>query len=776
MSRTFTSTEAFPTQAQEPLRDAQLRTNLRNATTTIRRKRAQVVGELPDWQALRDRGAALKDHSLANLDALLAELEHNVTERGGVVHWAQTAADANAIVTALVKETGESSVVKIKSMTTAEIELNTALENAGIDSYETDLAELIVQLGDDLPSHILVPAIHRNRSQIKEIFTTSMGRSGLAAPAELTDDPVALASAARAHLRNRFFSARVAVSGANFLVAETGSLVIVESEGNGRMCLTLPETLISVVGIDKVIPDWQSLETFLQLLPRSSTGERMNPYTSIFTGVTQGDGPQNFHLVLLDNGRSQALSDRVGRDVLRCIRCSACLNVCPVYERTGGHAYGSPYPGPIGAVLVPQLRRGRRSPLERSLPYASTLCGACYEVCPVKIDIPKILVHLRSEVVDDTRNVHPLNPELLAMSAVRSVMASPARFHSARRIAASGSQFARRFSLRRLPPPLNAWTDSRDLPISTETSFREWFRSTHPESVDQTSPLPRSGTTSPTDSGGFFRIARRASRSFLAARIRDLRGAHTDTANVTSPTVTIASAPSASTASSPKASQGRTAILASIQQSLSALSVNDNQTTYDTLPDLSSSSLPPIRRSGTLSTQARMDQLIDRLEDYKATVWTVTDDAPLPQIVREIVETLNVATLVIPGDLDRTWIAAVNSEILSDLEEIPRDRLESASATLSACALAISETGTIVLDGGIGQGRRILSLLPDHLIVVVHGDQICEVVPEAVSLLTPTRPQTWISGPSATSDIELIRVEGVHGPRRLDVIIVPPTQ
>lgn len=241
-------------------------------------------------------------------------------------------------------------MVKVKSMATQEIGLNEHLEAQGIAAFETDLAELIVQLGHDKPSHILVPAIHRNRSEIREIFSREMPDAG-----ELSDDPRVLAMAARAHLRRKFLTARVAISGANFGVAETGTLAVVESEGNGRMCLTLPETLITVMGIEKIVPTFADLEVFMQLLPRSSTAERMNPYTSMWTGVHPGDGPQEFHLVLLDNGRTRVLADEVGRAALHCIRCSACLNVCPVYERTGGHAYGSVYPGPIGAILSPQL-------------------------------------------------------------------------------------------------------------------------------------------------------------------------------------------------------------------------------------------------------------------------------------------------------------------------------------------------------------------------------------------------------------------------------------
>ncbi len=350
MSGTFLGMPGnFPENAAKAVQDSQLRYNLRKATHTIRGKRANVVGELPDWTELRAAGKAIKDETLRHLDRYLIQLEEAVTRAGGHVHWARDAAEANRIVADLVKATGESEVVKVKSMATQEIELNEALAEQGITAYETDLAELIVQLGDDFPSHILVPAIHRNRAEIREIFLDKMPET----PPGLTDEPAALAEAARLHLRERFLRSKVAISGANFMVAETGTLVVLESEGNGRMCLTLPETLISVVGIEKLVPAWRDLEVFLQLLPRSSTGERMNPYTSMWTGAVEG---QDFHLVLLDNGRTGVLADEVGRQALRCIRCSACLNVCPVYERAGGHAYGSVYPGPIGAILTPQLR------------------------------------------------------------------------------------------------------------------------------------------------------------------------------------------------------------------------------------------------------------------------------------------------------------------------------------------------------------------------------------------------------------------------------------
>ncbi len=464
---------SFPDAARTALADSQLRHNLSHATGTIRAKRARVVAEVDDWEQLRRSAEAIKTATMARLDEHLVDLERAVTARGGVVHWARDANDANRIVTELVRATGETEVVKVKSIATQEIGLNEALADAGIAAYETDLAELIVQLGDDWPSHILVPAIHRNRSEIREIFLREM----VDVDPALTDDPPVLAEAARKHLRAKFLSAKVAVSGANFAIAETGTTMVVESEGNGRMCLTLPETLITVMGIEKLLPTWRDLEVFMQLLPRSSTGERMNPYTSAWTGVTEGDGPQAFHLVLLDNGRTNVLSDRVGRSALHCIRCSACLNVCPVYERTGGHAYGSVYPGPIGAVLSPQLTGVEDN---ASLPYASSLCGACFDACPVRIDIPSILVDLRRRHVEEAAAASRVPPaEQLVMAAAAWTMGDPGRWRRAGRAGRLGRLLSRRRGrISALPPPLSGWTASRDLPAPPTETFRDWWSRT----------------------------------------------------------------------------------------------------------------------------------------------------------------------------------------------------------------------------------------------------------------------------------------------------------
>ncbi len=462
----------FPVLAREGLADSQQRRNLRKATRTIRAKRDGVVEELADWQELREAGKRLKERTLRHLDVHLLELERSVTQAGGTVHWAANAQEANAIVARITKDAGADEVIKVKSLATDEIGLNEALAQQGITAHETDLAELIVQLGDDQQSHILVPAIHRNRAEIRALF-----RRTLPDTEELTDDPRQLAEAARTYLRRTFLRARVGVSGANYAIAETGTVGVVESEGNGRMCTTLPEVLITVMGIEKVLPRVADLETYLQLLPRSSTGERMNPYTSMWTGTTPNDGPREFHLVLLDNGRTHVLADEVGRQALHCIRCSACLNVCPVYERAGGKAYGATYPGPIGAILTPQLTELEEG---TSLPWASSLCGACYEVCPVKIDIPTVLIHLRGRVVRETKTGirSKLDGERLAMRAMGKAMASPRRFEAAQKAARLGAAPLSKDGRieRHLPGPLAGWTAVRDLPAPPSQTFREWWR------------------------------------------------------------------------------------------------------------------------------------------------------------------------------------------------------------------------------------------------------------------------------------------------------------
>lgn len=503
------SAAPFPQAARQALGDAQLRRNVRHATDVIRGKRARVVAEMPDWEALRTAGAAIKAFTLAHLDFFLEQFEARCRAAGGQVHWAQDADEAVAIAQQLIRAAtpadGHAEVIKVKTMTSDEVGLNRALEQSGIVPWETDLADMIVQMGHDRPSHIVVPALHKNRHQVGELFREQMHRP------ELSDAPQELTGAARSYLRDKFLNVRIGVSGANFAIAETGAICVVESEGNGRMCLTLPDVLITLVGIEKVIPRFQDLEVFLQLLPRSATGERMNPYNSIWTGVHAGDGPRTFHVILLDNGRTRLLAHPRERETLQCIRCAACLNVCPVYRETGGHAYGSIYSGPIGAILTPQLQNLEHS---RTLPYASSLCGACYEVCPVKINIPETLVHLRGRIVAEDRQTLRgwTNPEAVAMRIVGYVFRSAARYERAQRWARRGQALALREGERANPAPerklaqlpgmLGAWTRTRDLFALPPTSFRDWWRQREAQHSSTPTAANRATATANTTAPG----------------------------------------------------------------------------------------------------------------------------------------------------------------------------------------------------------------------------------------------------------------------------------
>ncbi|HZN87487.1 MAG TPA: LutB/LldF family L-lactate oxidation iron-sulfur protein [Thermoleophilaceae bacterium] len=696
---------SFPEAARRSLANTQLRANLARATTTIRDKRARVVGELPDWEDLRAAGAAIKDEALLSLDEQLSRLEAAVVSAGGVVHWANDGAEACAVVARVARSHGISEVVKVKSIATDEIGLNDALAASGIRAVETDLAELIIQLRGDRQSHILVPAIHLGRAEIRDLFRRELDRP------DLTDSPPELTEAARLHLREKFLGARMGVSGANFAVAETGSVCVVESEGNGRMCTTLPEVLVTVMGVEKVVPRWRDLEVFLQLLPRSSTGERMNPYTSLWTGPGDHDGPREFHLVLLDNGRTGALADEVGRQALRCIRCSACLNVCPVYSRVGGHAYESVYPGPIGAILTPQLRGFEEA---GSLPYASSLCGACADVCPVKIEIPRLLIHLRSR---ERAEAGPLDPEKVAMRGLYRAFSSRRGYERAQRLARSLSRpLARDGRITRAPGPLAGWTSSRDLPAPAKESFRDWWRGNRP----------------------------RASTSATLAVNNTAKVALADDPDRPSPPPT----------------DPRAAVLARITTALErAQPPTDPPRAYRTTDDR--------ERPDTV------DLFAERVAEYKATVHRVAEN-DISATVAEICHAEAARRLGIPPDLPAPW--RPDSIELSEDEGLSPAELDGLDGALTACAVAIAETGTFVLDGGPTQGRRALTLVPDLHVCVVRADEVVGIVPEAVARLEPAvragRALTFVSGPSATSDIELDRVEGVHGPRILHVLVV----
>lgn len=440
------------------------------ATERFLGNRAARVAEMPAWEQLRQAAAEIRTHTLAHLDTYLEVLEKNVTQAGGQVHWAADAQGANQIVLEIARQHGVKAAVKVKSMATEEIGLNHALEEAGIQVVETDLGEFIIQLAGSGPSHIIVPAVHLKKEDVAALFNQKLG-------VDAPPDAEELAAIARRTLREKFLAADMGISGANFLVAETGTLVVVTNEGNGRMCTTMPDLHVAVVGIDKVVPDWESLTVLLKLLARSATGQKLSTYTSFITGPRRhvGEyGPKALHLVLLDNGRSQVLADPVGRQALQCIRCGCCLNVCPVYKNVGGYAYGWFISGPIGAIFTPQMLGMQAA---RQLPFASTLCGACADVCPVKIPIPEILLHLRRRVVEGDHTTAATAPAGLRLGAKAGGLALRTGWLyrlGSRLLPLATAPWRRQDWLPALPAPLNRWTKVRPMP-AFKAGFRDWW-------------------------------------------------------------------------------------------------------------------------------------------------------------------------------------------------------------------------------------------------------------------------------------------------------------
>lgn len=459
--------DRFHATARAALTEPRLQKALAGATERFAAARLAAREECPDWETLRDRARAVRWRSIEHLDRHLEQLEERVRANGGQVYWAEDAGAACRYITDLARRRGVTLAVKSKSMATEEIGLNQALEAAGVLPVETDLGEFIVQLAGETPSHFLAPAIHWTRDRVGELFHRALNQP-------ITGDPEELTRQARRALRERFLAAGMGITGANFAVAETGTLVILENEGNVRLTTSLPPVHVAVMGIEKVIPRFADLEPLLALLPRSATGQRLSSYVSLLQGPRrpgEPDGPKEFHLVLLDNGRSGILADPEGRESLLCIRCAACLAVCPVYRRAGGHAYGWVYQGPIGAVLTPQLIGPHRA---AALPFASSLCGACRDACPVKIDIPRLLVHLRAQVTDRVRRPgHPI--AALGVRIAARIMASPTAF----RLAGRAAYWAQRLlgpAVTALPGPARAWARDRSLPRFAARPLRDRLR------------------------------------------------------------------------------------------------------------------------------------------------------------------------------------------------------------------------------------------------------------------------------------------------------------
>ena len=465
-------TNAFKEASVKAILDPQLQAALKRAGGGFDNARLEAIEELTPqrWEELRYEAREIKRHTLDNLDYYLELLYDKVSHNGGQVHFARDDREANAIIAELARSRGVKLVTKSKSMVSEEMGLNHALADIGVEAVETDLGEYIIQLAEETPFHIIAPAMHKTRQDVSDLFAQKIQRPNLVEIEEM-------AQAARETLREKFIQADMGITGANFLVAETGTLVIVTNEGNGRFCTSAPRIHVALTGMEKVIPSLEDLSIFLRLLPRAATGQRMTSYVSFISGPRRSkdeDGPEEFHLVIVDNGRSSLLRDPELRESLYCIRCGACLNICPVYQKVGGHAYGWVYPGPIGAVISPMMVGLKEA---KDLPYASTLCGACREVCPVKINIPHMLLKLRTRLVESPiageRKV-TVWEKLLAWSYYR-LMSSPALLSLVHRMGRLiQTPLAREGKIRNVPiPPFSHWTKDRDLPALPARSFHQ---------------------------------------------------------------------------------------------------------------------------------------------------------------------------------------------------------------------------------------------------------------------------------------------------------------
>ena len=481
-------TRDFPAASAGAMQNPTLRRALRQVGSGFNGARLDAINEVTPqaWEQWRGQARRIKAHTLDHLDHYLELLADRVTQNGGSVHFAHDAAQANAIVAQIAQTRNVKLATKSKSMVSEELDLNHALETIGVEVFETDLGEYIIQLADETPSHLVAPALHKTKEQVSQLFHQKLG-------VPLTDDITEMARVARATLRQKFLDADLGISGANFLVAETGSLVIITNEGNGRLCTSAPRIHIGITGMEKVIPSLQDLAVFLRLLPRSATGQRLTSYVSIVSGPRRAadeDGPEEFHLVIVDNGRSRLLADPNLREALYCIRCGACLNICPVYQKVGGHAYGWVYPGPIGAIVSPTLVGLNQAP---DLPQASSLCGACREACPVKINIPRMLLHLRHKLAEspDAAEKSVSSAANLAANGYAWLMTHPAALSAAGKIGQVAQQpFARQGRIQKLPLPLvSQWTDGRDLPPLPKHTFRElWKRELRDEPAPASPP------------------------------------------------------------------------------------------------------------------------------------------------------------------------------------------------------------------------------------------------------------------------------------------------
>ncbi|MBE1555964.1 LutB/LldF family L-lactate oxidation iron-sulfur protein [Sporosarcina limicola] len=460
------SSGSFENRVQRGVENDFMRQAVSSAQGRFKSGRLNAAAELGNWEDWRTLGEEIRTHTLENIDYYLQQLSEQVFKRGGHVFFAETAEEANEYIKDVIKKKNGKKVVKSKSMVTEEIGLNKALQEAGVEVVETDLGEWILQLDDDVPSHIVTPALHKNKEQIRETFAEKKGY-------DKSDKPEELALFAREQLRKDFLSADIGITGCNFAIAESGAVTLVTNEGNARLVTSLPDTQITVMGMERIVPTWEEMEVLVSLLTRAAVGQKLTSYITAITGTRlegEVDGPEEYHLVVVDNGRSKILGTEF-QSALHCIRCAACINVCPVYRHVGGHAYGSIYPGPIGAVITPLLD-GYED--HKELPYASTLCAACTEACPVKIPLHELLIRHRQIIVEENKTS---KIEKLAMKGFAKWASTPAAYKISAKMARPALKpWTKDETIKNGPGPMKGWTDIRDFPAPSRQGFRDWFK------------------------------------------------------------------------------------------------------------------------------------------------------------------------------------------------------------------------------------------------------------------------------------------------------------
>lgn len=477
----FQPTNTIKERARVALNDEFLRRAVKFTTEKLRVQKQIASDELGNWEEWRERARAIRLHTIAHLDYYLGEFIRNARANGTHIHFAATAEEAVAITMEIAKAKGAKSAVKSKSMVSEELHINDALEQGGMEAVETDLGEYIIQLAGETPSHIIIPAIHKNKGQVADLFSEEAGE-------RLPADTKVLAGFARARLREKFLEADIGITGCNFAVAETGSMVLFSNEGNARMVTTVPKTQITYMGMERIVPSLDDLEVMATMLPRSATGQKLTVYMSVISGprrTEDGDGPEEMHIIIVDNGRSQQLGDPEFQEVLNCIRCGACLNACPVYRHVGGHTYGWVYSGPIGAVLTPRLNEDKEKWSETA--YASSLCGACYEACPVKIPLHDMLVYIRRDTVDGG---YTSAAERLALKGFAHTMGDHRRFRRAIRFGAFAQKpVVRGGFIKAKIGPLAGWNEYRHMPSLAPQSFRDGWQALDRELQQDVAPM-----------------------------------------------------------------------------------------------------------------------------------------------------------------------------------------------------------------------------------------------------------------------------------------------